>query len=260
MTLPEKIERMWLIGCGNMAGAMLRRWLDCGLDPASVTVVRPSGTAVAPGVRVVREVPDEDAPDLLLIGVKPQLLATVAPGLQAASTNMVLSILAGTRLDRLRAHFPAAARIVRAMPNLPVSLGKGVVATASDQPIPSALADLLTQLGLVEHVADEGLFDVVTALAGSGPAFTYRFVDALARGGTALGLDPDQAGRLARATADGALALTRQEGTPLAELVDRVASKGGSTRAGLDVLETELDTLIAETLAAATTRNAELGR
>ncbi len=117
-----------------------------------------------------------------------------------------------------------------------------------------------TQLGLVEHFADEALFDVVTALAGSGPAFAYRFVDALAQGGTALGLDPDQASRLALATVDGALALARQEGTPLADLADRVASKGGSTRAGLDVLETELDTLIAETLAAATTRNAELGR
>ncbi|CAM3175065.1 Pyrroline-5-carboxylate reductase [Sphingomonas antarctica] len=252
-------RRIWLIGCGNMASAMLRRWLDCGLDPAHVTVVRPSGAPVAPGVRVVRDVPDEPAPELLLIGVKPQMLGDVAPGLQAASTGIVLSILAGTKLTSLRAHFPEAGSIVRAMPNLPVALGKGVVATVSDAPIAPDLARLLDQLGLVEHVPDETLFDAVTALAGSGPAFAYRFVDALAKGGAALGLDPAQASRLALATVGGALALARGDGTPPGELAERVASKGGSTREGLNVLDTGLDDLVAECLAAATRRNAELG-
>lgn len=252
--------RIWLIGCGNMAGAMLRRWLDCGLDPARVTVVRPSGRPVAPGVRVVTEVPDEDAPDLLLIGVKPQMLGTVAPTLQAAATCIVLSILAGTRLASLRDHFTQAGMIVRAMPNLPVALGKGVIATVAERPIPASLSDLLDQLGLVEPLADEMLFDAVTALAGSGPAFAYRFVDALAKGGAALGLAAAQADRLALATVEGALALAQADGAPLAELIDRVASKGGSTHAGLDVLDTALDALVAGTLAAATARNAELGR
>lgn len=260
MTLPKKIERIWLIGCGNMAGAMLHRWLDCGLDPASVTVVRPSGAAVAPGVRVLREVPDERAPDLLLLGVKPQMLATVAPGLQAATQNTILlSILAGVTLARLRESFPAAGPIVRAMPNLPVALGTGVVATATDGAMPQDLAALLDQLGLVEAFADETQFDAVTALAGSGPAFAYRFVDALAKGGAALGLDAAQADRLALATVEGAIALAKQDGTPLATLVDRVASKGGSTRAGLDVLDAELDALVADTLAAAAARNKILG-
>ncbi len=253
------LDKIWLIGCGNMAGAMLRRWLDCGLDPVRVTVVRPSGAPVADGVRVVAEVPAEPAPGLLLIGVKPQMLAQVAPGLQTASHGTVLSILAGTRLATLRETFPQAGSIVRAMPNLPVALGQGVVATASDSPIGADLAVLLAQLGLVEHFADEILFDAVTALAGSGPAFAYRFVDALARGAAALGLDPAQAGRLALATVEGALALAREDARPLAELADRVASKGGSTRVGLDVLDTALNDLIARTLAAATRRNTELG-
>lgn len=260
MTLPEKIERIWLIGCGNMVGAMLRRWLDCGLDPASVTVVRPSGAPVADGVRVVTKVPAEPAPDLLVIGVKPQMLSGVGPDLQAASAGTVLSILAGTRLATLRQTFPQAGSIVRAMPNLPVALGQGVVATASENAVGADLSALLAQLGLVEHFPDENLFDAVTALAGSGPAFAYRFVDALAKGGTALGLDHAQAGRLALATVEGALALAREDGTPLADLADRVASKGGSTRAGLDVLDTALDNLVARTLTASTRRNEELGR
>ena len=254
------IGRIWFIGCGNMAGAMLRRWLDCGLDPAIVTVVRPSGAPVADGVRVVTVIPAEPAPDLLLIGVKPQMLARVAPGLQAASTGTILSILAGTRLDTLRETFPEAGNIVRAMPNLPVALGQGVVATASERPIGGDLGELLAQLGLVEHFEDEALFDAVTALAGSGPAFAYRFVDALAKGGVALGLDAAQADRLALATVTGAVALARRNATPLADLADRVASKGGSTRSGLDILDAQLDDLVARTLAAASARNAELGR
>src|SRR5689334_4310565 len=102
-----------------MAGAMLSRWLECGLDPLKVTVVRPSGKPVADGVRVVTTVPGEPAPDLLLIGVKPQMLADVAPSLQAVSSGTILSILAGTRVASLRHTFPGAAKIVRAMPNLP---------------------------------------------------------------------------------------------------------------------------------------------
>lgn len=254
------LEKIWLIGCGNMAGAMLSRWLACGLDPARVTVVRPSGQPVADGVRVVTEIPDEPAPDLLLIGVKPQMLADVAPGLQAVSSGTILSILAGTRLTSLRETFPNAANIVRAMPNLPVALGQGVVATVSEAAVDPGLTTLLDQLGLVENFPKESLFDAVTALAGSGPAFAYRFVDALAKGGTKLGLDPAQASRLALATVEGALALARQDGTPLGELADRVASKGGSTREGLNVLDTGLDELVAECLAAAARRNAELGR
>ncbi|MBA3897630.1 MAG: pyrroline-5-carboxylate reductase [Sphingomonadaceae bacterium] len=239
-----------------MAGAMLSRWLETGLDPEKVTVVRPSGRPVA-NVRVLTAPPAEPPPAMLMLGMKPQMLAGAAPGWQAASEGaLVVSILAGTTIETLKALFPKARRVVRAMPNLPVALGKGVVAMHGVRD-PQVEA-LMTPLGLVEWIDDEAHFDAVTALAGSGPAFLYRFIDALAKGGTALGIGADQAARLALATVEGAAALAvRSDATP-AELAERVASKGGSTRAGLDVLDSQLDVLVAATLAAAERRNAGL--
>lgn len=255
-------ERLWLVGCGNMAGAMLARWLACGLDPARVTVVRPSGAAVAPGVRVLAALPnDEPAPDLLMLGVKPQLLDAVTTEVAAAigpGTTLV-SILAGVEAAALRARFPSAGAIVRAMPNTPVAIGKGVVALHADRPAPGVGA-LMAPLGLVEWMRDEAQFALVTALSGSGPAFLFRFVDALAAAGADQGIDSDQARRFALATVEGAAALAAQAGESPSALAERVASKGGSTRAGLDVLDTNeaLNSLIRRTIAAAKRRNEEM--
>lgn len=254
---------VWLIGCGNMAGAMLSRWLETGLDPSCVTVVRPSGAPVAEGVRVVTQVPDEPPPELLMLGVKPQMLAAIAPGVQAASSGaLVVSILAGTELATLCERFPNARAVVRVMPNMPVASGKGVVALhgALSPADRIAIGTLMAPLGLVEWIGDESLMDAATALAGSGPAFVYRFIDALAKGGTALGLPSDQAVRLALATAEGAAHLASRADAGLTTLADRVASKGGSTRKGLDVLVDgdALNGLLSRTLAAAEARNAEL--
>jgi pyrroline-5-carboxylate reductase len=250
---------IWLIGCGNMAGAMLSRWLDTGLDAARVTVVRPSGAPVANGVRVVTEIPDEPAPSILMLGFKPFHLVEVAPTLAAASAGAtVISILAGTETATLRAAFPDAARIVRAMPNLPVAIGKGVVGLHGDAS--DAVDRLMQPLGLVEWIADEAHFDAVTALAGSGPAFLYRFIDALAQAGSAIGLSDDQAMRMAMATVEGSALLAADADVSPATLADRVASKGGSTRKGLDVLDADgaLVRLLTETLRAAQARNAEM--
>lgn len=256
---------IWLVGCGNMAGAMLSRWLACGLDPARVTVIRPSGRDVAVGVRVVTALPVGDpVPALVLLGVKPQKLGDVAPNLApvVGGDTILVSILAGVDQPTLRRRFGQAGAIVRAMPNTPVAIGRGVVALHGDTPAAVAVTieALMAPLGLVEWIADEALFDAVTALAGSGPAFLFRFVDALAAGGVALGLAPAQAARLALATADGAAGLALGAAEPPAALADRVASPGGSTRAGLEVLDRDagLRRLIADTLAAATRRNAEL--
>lgn len=252
---------IWLIGCGNMAGAMLSRWLATGLDPARVTVIDPAVPDV--GVRVLATLPDEPAPDMLMLGVKPQAVAGIASGLQGASTGaLLLSILAGTTTATLKQHFPDARGVARIMPNLPVAIGKGAVAlhsvaAAADH---NAITNLVAPLGLIEWIADESLFDAVTALSGSGPAFLYRFIDALARGGAALGLPADQAARLAIATVEGAALSAAASLESPAALADKVASKGGSTRAGLDVLDADgaLETLVAATLAAAETRNREL--
>ncbi|SOB78511.1 pyrroline-5-carboxylate reductase [Sphingomonas guangdongensis] len=253
--------RLLMVGAGAMGGAMLARWLDIGLVPEQVTVVSPSGRAMPPGVAVVPAIPAEPF-DTVLLALKPQQLPQLAATpLAVARPALLLSILAGVREEALAAACPAAA-IVRAMPNLPVRLGKGVVALTArtaDDAARTAAGRLMAPLGLVEWV-DEGSFDLVTALAGSGPAFLYRFIDALAAAAADLGLSADQAGRLALATVGGAAALAAAADATPGDLANQVASKGGSTRAGLDVLDDEqaLRTLLRATLAAAERRNGEL--
>jgi len=264
--VPVAPGRLLMIGCGNMGGAMLSRWLETGLPADRVTVVSPSGRAVPGGVRVLRAVPPpDDGPfDTILLALKPQKLAELAATpLEAHAPGLLLSTLAGVEEPALAAACPRAAAVVRAMPNLPVALGRGVVAlhsrTASVDTRAVAEA-LMRPLGLVEWIADEAMFDAVTALAGSGPAFLYRFVDALAGAGAALGLPREQAGRLALATVEGAALLAARSEDGPAMLADKVASPGGSTREGLNVLDRgdTLLRLLTETLQAAERRNREM--
>lgn len=255
----------WLIGCGNMAGAMLDGWLDAGMDPSQVTVIRPSGAPVAEGVRVLTALPEDEVPAVAMLGVKPQKLDEVAPSLAPTlgEETILLSILAGAQAAALRKRFGKPRTIVRAMPNLPVRLGKGVVglyAEGGDADYLKAAEALMRPLGLVEWFADEALFDAATVLSGCGPAFLYRFIDALAAAAAAEGLPEDQALRMAKATAEGAAALAMRAGEPPAALADKVASPGGVTRAGLDVLDEKagLDALIARTFDAALRRSREM--
>ena len=239
---------------------MLSRWLATGLDPSRVTVIDPALPSVA-SVRVLGAMPAEPQPEWLLIGVKPQALTAVSDTLATAAGpgTTVLSILAGTTHATLCARLPGAKRVVRVMPNLPVAIGMGAVALYAAS-VDADVAALMAPLGLVEWIDDEALFDAVTALSGSGPAFVYRFAQALAEGGIAMGLAPDLADRLARATVAGAASVARDASQPLAALADRVASKGGSTRMGLDVLDDgkALAGLVAAALRAAQARNLEL--
>ena len=246
---------------------MLRRWVASGIDPASVTVIDPGTPQVPDGVRVASadklHTTDAAGADVLVLAVKPQQVREVAEGPLGAMTPMVLySVLAGVDERSLAALWRADA-VVRAMPNLPVAIGKGVTAlhSSSDDAVVRTVAEALAApLGHVEWIADEALFDAVTALSGCGPGFVFRFVDALAQAGAALGLPADQAARLALATVEGAAALAAGSAETPATLADRVASPGGSTREGLDVLDAggALRELIAATLAAAARRNAEL--
>lgn len=259
--------RITIFGCGTMAGAMLRRWLACGLDPALVTAIRRSDAPVAPGVAQHRDAEGLSPPDLLVIGIKPQqyrdLLPAIAP--LAGPQTLVVSILAGIPLSTLSADWAGARGVVRAMPNLPVETGQGVVAVARGAGLLSetpALDSLLATLGLVYSVGDERGFDDVTALAGCGPAFVYRFIDALAAAGAGMGLDAGDADRLARATVAGAALTLLNSAENGRALADAVASPGGMTRAGLDVLDADrrLERLIAETLAAAAERGRALSQ
>ena len=257
---------LWLIGCGNMAGAMLRRWLDVGLDPAGVTVIRLSAAPVAAGVRVVAVPPMESPPALALLGIKPQKLDEVAPAYRdlVGPNTILVSILAGVEQASLRNRFSRARAIVRAMPNTPVALGKGTTALFSDDRDAAArraVEQFMRPLGQVEWIDDESLLDLVAALTASGPAFVFRFIDALARGAAALGLPEDQAQRLATATVAGAGALAAASSDSPLQLAERVASPGGMTRKGLDVLDSDeaLDTLVRKTLDAAARHSRALG-
>lgn len=252
-----------ICGCGNMGGAMLAGWLAAGLDPARFTVVDPVLAEAPAGVRLLRAVPDERF-DVVLLGIKPQALPEVAPDLAPATRGaVVLSILAGAELATLAAAFPQAAGLVRVMPNLAAAIGKspiGLFAQGLDNAGMAAIAALVAPLGTPEWLAAEEQLDAVTALAGSGPAFVYRFIAALAEGGAALGLDPAQADRLARAMVEGAAALAAQSAEEPAELARRVTSPGGTTAAGLAVLDADgaFAALVAATLKAARDRGAEL--
>jgi pyrroline-5-carboxylate reductase len=256
---------LWLIGCGNMAGAMLARWIECGIDRTEVTVVRPSGVAAAQGVRTLTAPPEDEVPALVLLGVKPQKLDEVAPALAPALDphTILISILAGVELASLRARFAAPEAIVRAMPNMPVRLGKGVVeliAQGADARARSAVEALMAPLGHAEWFEDEALFALAGHLSGAGPAFLFRFIDALAAAGASLGLPEDQAARLAGAMVEGAGALAAGAPEPPHELARRVASPGGTTEAGLKVLDDDgaLRGLLLRTLDASRRRGAEM--
>lgn len=248
-----------------MAGAMLRRWIESGVVAGdAVNVVNRSDRELPPGVRQARTLPEGPLPDIVMLGMKPQQLDDIAAthAERLAGVPVLVSILAGVEESALAGRFRAGA-IVRAMPNLPVAIGKGVVALSSASAQGDsrrAVAALMAPLGLVEWIDDVRLFDSVTALAGCGPGFVYRFIDAMAAAGAALGLPADQAARLALATVEGSSLLAAAADVGPAVLADRVASPGGSTRAGLNVLDREdgIAALLRETLAASERRNAEM--
>jgi pyrroline-5-carboxylate reductase len=265
VTLPGPL---FLIGCGNMAGAMLEGWLAAGVDPRMITVVRPSGRAPAPGIRTLTALPEDEVPALVLLGVKPQKLAEIAPVVAPAleRETILVSILAGTTLATLRGHFPAPRTIVKAMPNLPVSLRKGVTELHTDsrsgEDAKAEVERLMRALGHVEWFEDESLFAAASALTAAAPAFLYRFLDALAAAGEELGLPGDQAARLAAAMAEGAAALATGSAESPGHLARRVASPGGTTEAGLKVLDADsgLRNLVLRSLRASRRRGDEMAK
>jgi pyrroline-5-carboxylate reductase len=259
-----------LVGCGNMGRALLDGWLAGGvLVPGAVTVLDPVATP-PDGVAVVRD-PPADRFDLVVLAIKPQQFAALAPVLAPlAEGALVLSILAGTDCAQLAARLPGA-RVARIMANLAAAFGLSPVALYAPGVLVEedrALLDRLGHaLGPVEWLADEDLLHAVTALGGSGPGFVYRMLEALAKGGSALGLHPQAAAAMALAMVRGAAELAARSGpietySDFAALAAKVASPGGTTQAGLDQLEQNhaADRLIAATLKAAHDRSVELAR
>lgn len=252
----------WLVGCGNMAGAMLEGWLAGGVDPAQITIIDPGGRPPPAGVRTLTVLPEDEVPALAMLGVKPQILAEVAPRLAPAldRETLLISILAGVELASLRAFFPAPRAIFRAMPNLPAALNRGVTGLHGDGDgdARAIVGMLMEKLGLVEWFEDEASFQLITTLGGSTPAFLYRFIDALGEAGAAQGLPRDQARRIALAAVTGAAELAYRSGEDPAILAARVASPGGSTLAGLKILDVELPQLLRATLDASLRRALEM--
>jgi pyrroline-5-carboxylate reductase len=259
-----------LVGGGKMGMALLSGWLaddrvgrvivvDPSLDPALCPVAH-VGEAGA--------LPAGFSPDIIVFAVKPQIMREVAPQYRAlvAAGAGILSIAAGTSLAALAGHVGAEAALIRAMPNTPAAIGRGVtVAVANDHvdPVRRDQTDaLLRAVGDVEWVDDEALLDAVTAVSGSGPAYVFLLIEALAAAGAQAGLPGDLATRLATATVAGAGELARRSPEPAARLRIDVTSPKGTTEAALAVLMAEdgLGPLIDRAVAAAAARSRALAR
>lgn len=259
-----------LVGAGKMGGALLEGWINLGVDPARIVVMepQPAVSIAALSARGLRINPDAAsiAPDAVVIAVKPQIAPEVMPSvarLMSAST-VVVSIMAGRTIAFLASALPHNAAVVRAMPNTPAAIGRGITVAVPNSRVSPAqrqLADaLLAATGAVEWIDDEALMDAVTALSGSGPAYVFLLAESLASAGEKAGLPAELAARLARATVAGAGELLHRSSSDAAVLRQNVTSPGGTTAAALDVLMAPdgLDLLMERAVAAATRRGREL--
>ncbi len=255
----------WMVGCGNMGGAIVDGWRASGFDLGGLTVIRPSGREVE-GVRTVAGPAEAGpAPKIVILAMKPQQLDSVAPVLRPLLTakTIVISLLAGVEADSVRARFPGVAAVVRAIPNIPVTIRRGVIALFSpdaDEGQAQMVAELFQPLGFAPWVDEEHRLATIGSVAGAGPAYVARFIAALAKAGEQRGLSSEMAGIIALETVLGTAWLGAATKQDMAAIARRVASPNGTTEAGLAVLDRDavLDELIAVTIEAAARRGAEL--
>jgi len=257
-----------LLGCGRMGSALLAGWLAQGLAPGAVWVVEPapSDWLRAQGVRLNAPLPG--APAVALLAVKPQMMGAALPQLAGLGAGtLVLSIAAGIPLASFEASFGEGTPVVRAMPNTPAAVGRGITALVGNRAAGEAglaLAEgLMAAVGETVRLESEAQIDAVTAVSGSGPAYVFHMIEALAAAGVAEGLPGELAMRLARATVCGAGELAYRSEVPAAQLRIDVTSPAGTTAAALAVLMDEgagLGPLMRRAVAAAAARGRELGR
>jgi pyrroline-5-carboxylate reductase len=260
-----------LLGCGKMGSAMLQGWLSRGLLPSAFTVLDPAPdpqieSLAARGLRLNADPPAEAA--VAVLAVKPQLMADALPRLAPLGhgATLFLSVAAGLPIRFFEDRLGAATPIVRAMPNTPAAVGRGITALVGNAPVGDAgmaLAEaLMSAVGQTVRLADEAQMDAVTAVSGSGPAYVFHLIETLAAAAEAEGLPPDLALTLARATVAGAGALAEAADETPDRLRVNVTSPGGTTAAALEVLmhaETGLAPLMRRAVAAAARRSRELG-
>jgi pyrroline-5-carboxylate reductase len=260
-----------LVGCGKMGGALLSGWMAADFLGGVVVVEPGPGPAELAGhplisrARDARDLDPDFRPSVIVLAVKPQVMDAVAPAYarHVGPDTVVLSIAAGRTIGSFERLFPAAA-IIRAMPNTPAAVGRGITVAVPNQAVTAAqraLAErLLAAVGSVEWVEDEALIDPVTALSGGGPAYVFLLIEVLAAAGAAAGLAPDLAMRLARATVAGSGELARLSPEPADVLRRNVTSPNGTTQAALEVLmgEEGIALPFRRAIAAATARSREL--
>lgn len=267
----NRLERQGivLLGCGKMGSAMLAGWLKRGFPPGSVWVIepQPSDWLKAQPVRLNAPLPEK--PALVMIAVKPQTMATALPGLSdlGDGQTLFLTVAAGTQIATYESVLGNRTPIVRAMPNTPAAIGRGITAIcgnarASADDLDLA-EDLLSAIGQVVRLQSESQMDAVTAVSGSGPAYVFLLIETLAAAGEAEGLPADLAMKLATATVAGAGALAEASHEAPAQLRVNVTSPGGTTAAALQVLMDEkrgFPALMKEAVHAAAERGRELGK
>jgi pyrroline-5-carboxylate reductase len=261
-----------LVGAGKMGSALLGGWRARGIDARAIHVVEPDArgrAAVArDGIGVSDSadgLPPALAPETIVFAVKPQTMDEVVPAYaRFAPDALYISIAAGKTIATFERHLGYQAAIVRVMPNTPAAVGRGIsvlVANAQATPEQRARArELLAAVGDTAWIDDESLMDAVTALSGSGPAYVFLLVECMAEAGVAVGLDPDLAMQLARATVVGSAELLHQSGDDAAILRKNVTSPGGTTEAALKILMAPgaLAALMKDAIRAATERSREL--
>jgi pyrroline-5-carboxylate reductase len=269
----KSIGSLLLVGAGKMGSAMLDGWIARGLNPKKLVVIEPQPTkAVKTLTRRGLKLNPKPSPKAkadaaaIVIAIKPQIAPEAVPslGLHVGKSTLVLSIMAGRTIGFLEKSLPGGTAIVRAMPNTPAAIGRGIsvaVANAKASARQRKLAsDLLAAIGKVEWVSDETLMDAVTALSGSGPAYVFLLAETMTQAGIAAGLPADLAARLARETVAGSGELLHRSPLDAATLRQNVTSPGGTTAAALEVLMGPggFDALLTEAIAAAARRGREL--
>jgi pyrroline-5-carboxylate reductase len=259
-----------LVGAGKMGSAMLDGWLARGLDPKKIIVIEPQPVKALKALarRGVKLNPKDKVgvASAIVIAVKPQSAPEAVPPLARYidKTTLVLSIMAGRTIGFLEKSLPTGTAIVRAMPNTPAAIGRGISVAVANAKISmrqrKQASDLLAAIGKVEWVDDETLMDAVTALSGSGPAYIFLLAECMARAGVAAGLPKELATRLARETVAGSAELLHRSDLDAATLRQNVTSPGGTTAAALEVLMGPggFDQLLTQAIAAATRRSRDL--
>lgn len=261
-----------LIGAGKMGGAMAAGWLEGGLPGPALTILEPHPSDAIAGLLAARGAalnPDRPAaePDVLALAIKPQSLDAAAAAIAplAGENTLVVSILAGKTIANLKARLPRARAVVRAMPNTPAAIGRGVTAAFASPEVTAEqrrwAESLLGAVGAFYWLEDEAQIDAVTAISGGGPAYVFALTEALAHAAEKLGLPAELAMKLARGTVEGSGELMRREpSTPASVLRQNVTSPAGTTAAALAVLQGEagLDPLMARAAAAARARAREM--